>query len=187
MMGDDFGLDRVLKSRGVMKYISMMINNGRVYTISDRKADIGNDGTIEVYLENASDSGYKYDIILYPVATGLITYDISYNNTENTEGSTIKGHNLRVGDSQFSGKIRETATGETGDYSQGTVFIENFVPGGETGNKVSASIVGGVSFTLPKGEDLLIRLTNKSGGQLSYMDISMMILEVDDKFKHILE
>lgn len=177
-------MDQILKRRGVMEFVTMLIDNERGYIISDLEQDIGNDASISLYIQNPSDCCQDYNIVIDLSATGLVSYDISKDITVDTEGSSVEAHNLNIGsDREFTGDLQKTTGTTTGSYTRGTTIMENFIPGSERGNKVGGTKLSAISLNIAPDENLLIDLYNRSGGNLSYMDISVMIFEVDENFQ----
>lgn len=180
------GVKEALTEQPILDYATVLINHGFGFTVSDRFNDIANGDSIFLFVENPSDSGFEYDIILFPRASGLADLDVSFNATEDAEGTDIDVDNLRDGVSRgFSGIARETQTGDTGSYTHGDTFIEDIVPGSSGGIRMGGQVVGGIGFTIDQGSNKLIELRNEAGSQITRAAINAVILETTDEFKSL--
>lgn len=181
----------LLRTQPLNGFASVLINHGRGFIISDRfgdGGDIGNGDSIYLYVDNPADSGYDYDVLLLPRSTGLADLDISFNATEDTQGTDSTVNNLKSGSSRtFSGVARQTTTGETGGYSHGTTFYSDFIPGGGSGANIAGQVVDAIAFTVDEGENKLLELRNEAGGGVKRMALQTLVLEVDGTFKEVPE
>jgi hypothetical protein len=184
MTSDKIRFKEGLQEQPVIDLQSFLINKGRGFTVSARFNDVGNGDSVYVFLDNPSDSGFDYDVVFIPRATGLIDFDVSFGATQN-DGSTASANNLKSGSTRtFSGTAEKSTTGDTGTRpSHGTVIVSDFVPGGEVGVKVGGSVIGSVSFTIDQDSNKLIELNNQAGGSLSRMSVSLVVFEVDGTYK----
>ena len=175
-----------LRQQPVIDIETFLINKGRAFSFSSRYTDIGNGDSTYLFLDNPSDSGYDYDIVLLPRATGLVDFDISFGATQN-DGTAVTPQNLKSGSGRtFTGTVEESTTGDAGTRpTHGTTFIEDFAPGSEQGVKVGGSVINAVSYTVDEGSNKLVELINGSGGNLSRMALNMVIYEVDGTYKEI--
>lgn len=178
----------LLRTQPYNSFASVLINNGRAFAVSDRFSDLGNGGTVDLFIDNPADSGYDYDAVLRPRATGLLDLDISFNATEDTQGAEATAENLKSSSSRtFSGDARKTETDTTGAYSHGDTFIEDIIPGGGRGVSIGGGYIDAISFTIDEGDNKLVRITNSSGGNLDRMAINALVFEVDGTFKEVPE
>lgn len=161
-----------------------LINNGRAWAASSRFSSVSSGDSIFLFVENPSDSGFDYDLVIHPRGSGLCDVDISFDATEDTEGSDVAAQNLKSGsDRSFSGDLTETTTGNTGSYSHGTIIFEDFVQADSSGIQVGAEIISGISCTIDEGDNKLLELNNGSGGTLKRLAFNVVIFEVDGTYK----
>jgi len=173
-----------LRTQPTIDVKDFLINQGRAFTVSDRIVDVGNGDSIYVFLDNPSDSGYDYDVILQPRAAGEADINLSFGATQGTTGTAVTAHNLKSGSSRtFSGTVEESETGDTGTLpSHGTTIIQDFLPGGTQGVKVGPSGVNAVTLTIDEGSNKLFEVVNQSGGGAK-LAINLIIYEIDGTYK----
>ncbi|UHQ96475.1 hypothetical protein [Natrinema halophilum] len=165
---------------------SFLINKGRGFTVSNRHtAGLGNGESIYLFVNNPAGSGYDYDIVLLPRASGRAEIDVSFNADAGDTGEAVTAHNLQSGSPRtFSGSVERSTTGDTGTLpSHGTTFLEDFVPGSGMGTNVAAQIVDSIAFTVDEGENKLLELRNASGGNVDWIGMNVVIFEVDGTYK----
>ncbi len=168
---------------GVSEIQSFLIRKGRGFTISDRYSSIAKGDSIFLFIENPTNSNYTYEFIVAYRASGLADIDVSLNATETTEGASVSVDNLNPDSSlSFNGSCTKTTTGNTGDYSHGTIISEDIVPAGDKQAGMGASIVDGISFRLPADNNMLIELTNESGGEVDRLSIHTILFMIDGKY-----
>lgn len=179
---------RALKSQPVVGLYTFLINKGRGFSTPVRVTDIGNGDSVYVVVKNPSDSGFAYDIVMLPRATGQADIDVSVNGTEN-DASNGTVNNLKAGSSRtFSGTVTtfddSTDTGTAPTH--GDFVIQDFVPGGGSGAPdVSAQVIDSIATTIPEGDNKIFELANESGGTLSRMSLNLTIFEVDGTYKEL--
>lgn len=162
--------------------ITHLVDQGYGFSVSNRYTSVGNGESIYLYVENPTNSGFDYDVVLNPRASGLSLLDISFNATQN-DGTAITANNLKSGSTRtFSGVVEGSTTGDAGTRpTHGTIFIEDMIPGGSFGTRVGGAIIGGVSFTVDEGDNKLIELTNE--GNATALAINLYIFEDDGTVK----
>lgn len=174
---------QAFKQQGIQEVVTTLVNHGRAFVVSDRFNDISNGDSIFLYIENPDKSGFDYNVLLVPRASGLTDLDISFDATEETKGADADVRNLRSSTPRsFTGVARKTQTGDTGSYTHGTTFIEDIVPGGERGTRIGGQLGGGIGFTIDGGDNKLLELRNEAGGNLSRLALNAVIFEIDGTF-----
>lgn len=167
---------------------SFLINKGRAFSPPIRFTDIANGDSIFVHVNNPPTSGFDYDIVLLPRATGLADINVSLGSSKN-DANDVTSHNLKSGSTRtFTGQVATfDGTNDTGTApSHGTTVVEDFVPGGGAGApNLSAQVVDSIAVTIDEGDDKLFELNNDSGGQLSRMSLNLVIFEVDGTYKEV--
>ena len=180
-------ITNALTNQPVIDGPSFFINQGRAFTVSDRIANVGNGDSIYVFIDNPSDSGFDYDVVLNPRAAGEADINVSFGASAGNTGTEVTAHNLKSGSSRtFSGTVEESdETNDTGTFpSHGTTIIQDFLPGGTQGVKVGPSAIGSVTLTIDEGSNKLFELVNQSGGGAK-LAINIVIYEVDGTWKAV--
>lgn len=177
-------IERALRQQPTSDLHSFLINQGRGFTLSNRVNELGNGESIYIYIDNPTDVT-DYDVILLPRSTGRADLDISFGADQGDTGTAADVHNLKSGsDNGFSGTAEVSRTGDTGTLpSHGTMFIEDFVPGGGQGATIAAQVVDSIAFTIDAGDSKLLELRNESGGNVSRIGLNLVFLEVDGTYK----
>jgi len=177
-----------LKRQPVNDNVSFLTTKGRAFSPLVRFKNIGNGDSIFVHVDNPSDSGYDFNIIVMARATGLADIDMSFNPTKNGANDTAS-YNLKSGSSRsFSGQVATfDETNDTGTSpSHGTIVLEDFVPGTAQGiPNVLGQAVDGAAVTIDQGDSKLFQLNNNSGGQLNRMSLNMVIVELNGTYVEI--
>jgi len=182
------GVVEAFKRQPVNDNVSFLITKGRAFSPLVRFKDIGNGDSIFVHVDNPSDSGYDYNVILMARATGLADVDISFNPTKNGANDAVS-NNLKSGSSRtFSGQVATfDETNDTGTSpSHGTTILEDFVPGTGRGiPNVFGQAINGAAITIDEGDSKLFQLNNDSGGQLDRMSLNMVVIELDGTYVEV--
>lgn len=182
-------VNRALREQPTIDVQSFLINKGRGFNVPLRITDTANGDSIYLFIDNPSNSGFDFDVVLLPRATGQADIDVSFGATKN-DASDVTAHNLKSGSSRtFSGTAATfNETDDTGSApSHGsTTVIQDFLPGDGSGiPNISAQVIDAIAVTIDEGENKLFELNNSSGGQLSRMALNCLIFEVDGTYKEI--
>jgi len=179
------GIELALRGQPASDTHSFLINQGRAFVGSHRVEDVDNEQSIYTFIENPSDSGFDYDIVLLPRSTGLADIDISFGAAEGDAGDTAIMNNLKSSSPRtFSGHTRLATSGDSGTLpSHGTTFVEDFVPGSGHGASIAAEVIDAIAFTVDEGSNKLLEITNVAGGGVDRMALNMVVFEVDGTYK----
>lgn len=171
------------RDKGDLTFDLACLRAGRKFPIADRIESLGGGERAGLFIDNSS---ADIDYVVQSVGIkSLQLSDVTWSRgaTETTPGSEIDVMNANTqSDRTFSGTVRETQTGETGDYTHGDpVYFEDIVPAGTTGNATGGS-TGQITFTVPRESNALVTLTNATTNVAERASLPFVIYEVDPDF-----
>ena len=147
------------------------ISDGYGFAISKR-VTIANGNYIDVYLENPSGSNKNiYVLIIECSSLGAGWIDVYKNVTITTSGTSITPNNLNFSSTNTS--IVNIEYNGTYDLTGGTLTHETVLPGGSKVRAIGSVAEVGESIIMSSGDNILVRLTNKSGAET---DMSIRII-----------
>lgn len=182
------GVDQVAgdnRDNPTIDLLSYLTNQGRAFNVPARFTDIGNGDAVNLFIDNPDGSGFDYDVVLLPRATGLVDLDVSFGATEN-DATATSVVNLKSGSSRtFSGSASLfDETNDTGTPpAHGTSVVTDFIPGGGSGQNITAQVVDSTAFTIDEGSNKLLEITNSSSGTLKRMALNLLLYEVNGRYK----
>lgn len=173
-----------LKQQPFIDYVTFLINQGMVFSLSDRVDGVGNDESIFTYMENPSSSGVDYDILMFPRAGGEADIDVSFGASQGDTGDAITPRNLQSSSTNtLSGTFEESVSTDTGTLpSHGTNVVQDFLPGGTKGVKVGPASINAITLTIDAGDNKLFEVINRSGGGAK-LALNFVIIENDGTYK----
>ena len=146
------------------------IEEGKGFIVSRRFEGVASDSYVDIYLENPSNSGKKIHIeIVEVVSMAQAWVDIFKGNTVTASGTSIEPVNLNLGSNNSSVANAEYG----GSYSTGKLISNTVCPGGSHIRAVGGAAEVGEMVIIPPGQNILVRVTNKSA---QTTDLSIRIL-----------
>lgn len=158
---------------------------GEAFSTGEYFADVAAGNAKEVVVNNPTEDTYYgiYGVNIRVSAEGEITK--AFNVTEDTEGDapTTGITNKKSGVDGTTATAHIGGDGETGVYSGGNLFNDKGVGSGSGDGGGAApgdTAEGGFDNVVEPGDNLMIRVTNTSGGQINYISIDIDWGEIPD-------
>lgn len=175
------------RDKGDLTFDLACLRAGRKFPANRRFDTIADADRAVLYIENQStDLDYVVSSIGGVKGTQLLDLTFSRQATEVTPGieEDVMNANTQA-PRTFSGVVRTTDGDRTGEYTHGDpTYFEDIVPGSATGagGGGQGSTTGGITFTVPAGENALVTATNVSGNLAQRVSMPFVIYEVDPEF-----
>jgi len=140
------------------------------FICSHRFEGVSDGSTIDLLIDNPSNSGVKvYIIAIEVVSYGQGWIDFYRDNTVQSSGTALPILPLYLG----SNKQSKIHIEYGGTYNVGTLAMNTATPGGRRSRAVGSLAEIGETLVIPPGQNMLVRFTNKAG---TSVDVSIKVL-----------
>lgn len=151
-------------NRNVIDY---PLREGDGYIVSHRFSDVGNGTTVALFVDNPSGSGKSIVATqIAVVGNGQADFDVSEDVIEDTQGTTIEIHNRQIGNNKTS--VATVTHGGSYSGKDTNEFLQSIIIGGGAGEQRFGGASGSGVLELLPGSNILVELTNGSGGTEDY-------------------
>lgn len=150
---------------------------GQVFSVSHRFEGVSSNSAVEVYASNPEGSGVKVHVIAIEcVSMGQAWIDVYSGVTVISNGTELVPRNRNYGSNKQS--VCHVEYGGSYDITAARLDHSTVLPGGSRSKVVGDLAEVGEQVTVPPGNNLLVRMTNKAGTTVD-MSIRMLWWEED--------
>lgn len=143
---------------------------GKGYQVGYRFEDVGDNESVDIYVENPEGSGKLVYMLVPKISpTGLCFLDIYEVTDVTSHGTELQPMNLRTGANE--GSVLRIEYG--GTYVTGNRLLSDVIPGGTSVRAVGTVAELGEGIIFDEGSRILIRITNKSAST-AYIGIRLV-------------
>jgi hypothetical protein len=157
------------------------LTRGNAQSTGEYFSSVSAGNTKEIYLENPTSDTY-YGIIDSSIrSAGEVKVSKAFNVTEDTQGANPSTGitNKKSGGDGSTANARVGGDNETGVYSGGTSFNDKGAGSGSSEGESHPGDAGGAFDNIvDPGDNILLGVTNESGGSLSYISIDIDWVEI---------